>query len=332
MTAGRYPFTRQVRKLCSILGVAEMTALAAAGLPIDLLDKPGEGLPGPQLIDLWEAVFSLARENGTLLDGAQRAARSFFKPALLAFSCSPDIETGLHRLAEFKPLVSPVALNVRRQRGDLVTDVTCTASGRKITGTAAIFDLVFIIEQMRVSSACQIVPAAVELPDPGPERLPLEAFLGVEITIGPVLRIHLSQADATAPLVSENKALWTVYEKELRREVERLQPSQPASARVKAALLDLLPAGEPTVEAVCGKILLSRRSLQRHLAREGRSFQSLLDETREEMALRYLQDTEISVSEVSYLLAYNNPNSFHRAFRGWTGMTPTQMRAQLLSC
>jgi AraC-like DNA-binding protein len=58
------------------------------------------------------------------------------------------------------------------------------------------------------------------------------------------------------------------------------------------------------------------------------TFDALLDELRRELALRYLADPKIAVSEVAYLLGYSEPSPFHRAFKRWTGKTPTEARKQ----
>ena len=71
---------------------------------------------------------------------------------------------------------------------------------------------------------------------------------------------------------------------------------------------------------------MSRRSLQRHLKDEGRSFGDVLEATRVELSRLYLARDDFSIEEISFLLAYRDPNSFYRAFHGWTGMTPAQAR------
>jgi AraC-like DNA-binding protein len=71
---------------------------------------------------------------------------------------------------------------------------------------------------------------------------------------------------------------------------------------------------------------MSKRSLQRRLKDEGLTFQAILDDTRADLAMTYLRDQNLSAEEISYLLAYRDPNSFYRAFQDWTGMTPAQAR------
>lgn len=72
----------------------------------------------------------------------------------------------------------------------------------------------------------------------------------------------------------------------------------------------------------------SERSLQRRLAAEGCRFAELLDQVRRELAQRYIADPRLALGEVAYLLGFAEPSPFHRAFRRWTGMTPTAARRQ----
>ena len=70
----------------------------------------------------------------------------------------------------------------------------------------------------------------------------------------------------------------------------------------------------------------SERSLQRHLAEEGSSYQQLLNDTRRQLAERYLQDGQLPATEIALLLGYSEPSVFFRAFRQWSGMTPGEYR------
>jgi AraC-like DNA-binding protein len=70
---------------------------------------------------------------------------------------------------------------------------------------------------------------------------------------------------------------------------------------------------------------LSKRTLQRRIEAEGTSYQQILKETREALARHNLEKTALPVAEISFLLAFE-PNSFYRAFRAWTGMTPESVR------
>ncbi len=72
---------------------------------------------------------------------------------------------------------------------------------------------------------------------------------------------------------------------------------------------------------------MSRRSLQRSLREEETSFRKILSDTRERLARHYLSHSDMAAAEISFLLGYDDPNSFFRAFRSWTGTTPESLRA-----
>lgn len=101
------------------------------------------------------------------------------------------------------------------------------------------------------------------------------------------------------------------------------------SAQVRSALVDLLPAGESTIEDVAGKLNVSKRTLQRKLKNEATSFQKQLNGVREMLAKSYLQNTTLSADEIAYLLGYLEVNSFLRAFTLWTGISLSDYRQQL---
>ena len=72
---------------------------------------------------------------------------------------------------------------------------------------------------------------------------------------------------------------------------------------------------------------VSPRTLQRRLGAEDVKYQDILNQTREQLARHYLTSSSLSGGEISFLLGYDNPNSFFRAFQQWTGTTPETVRS-----
>jgi AraC-like DNA-binding protein len=99
--------------------------------------------------------------------------------------------------------------------------------------------------------------------------------------------------------------------------------------KVRGAIELQLPEGEPSAERIAQNLHLSLRSLQRHLADEGCSYDLLLNQCRQNLALQHMLDAGSSLSEIAYLLGFADTSSFSRAFKRWTGMTPSQYRAGL---
>jgi AraC-like DNA-binding protein len=69
------------------------------------------------------------------------------------------------------------------------------------------------------------------------------------------------------------------------------------------------------------------RTLQRRITDEGATFRQLLLEARKELAHQYLAQPSIEINEAAFLLGYDDPNSFYRAFKIWEGTTPAQWRS-----
>jgi AraC-like DNA-binding protein len=129
------------------------------------------------------------------------------------------------------------------------------------------------------------------------------------------------------PVVKADPALSHLIERHAEALLAALPPpTQTAADRVRRILSSALRDGDATLAGAARKLKMSERSLQRRLADEGVTFDALLDEIRRDLALRYLADAKIAVAEVAYLLGYSEPSPFHRAFKRWTGRTPSEMR------
>jgi AraC-like DNA-binding protein len=95
---------------------------------------------------------------------------------------------------------------------------------------------------------------------------------------------------------------------------------------VRARVLEQLPRGGASGSTVAKTLDMSLRSLQRKLSAEGTSFKEILDETRHELAARYIEESDLPMREITSLLGFADPSNFTRAFRRWEGMPPDRYR------
>lgn len=128
------------------------------------------------------------------------------------------------------------------------------------------------------------------------------------------------------PLSSADETLHRMIAEHIGR-MERLSADE-MPGYVKQLLRNLLPSGRATIEKVAGWMAFNPRTLQRRLAQEGTSFQRLLDETRQGMALRFLEDPSISMAQMSGLLGYSDPSGLSRAFNRWFEVGPLEWQKQ----
>ena len=102
-------------------------------------------------------------------------------------------------------------------------------------------------------------------------------------------------------------------------------------AKIKLAILDSLPDHTLTEEEAAASQNMSLRTFQRRLEDEGTRFRALLDQTRTERAESLLGDPACSLSEVGCHCGFSEQASFSRAFKRWTGKTPSDYRKALLA-
>ena len=96
--------------------------------------------------------------------------------------------------------------------------------------------------------------------------------------------------------------------------------------RVENAIAPLLPHGQAKIGEIAERLGVSRRTLTRLLASEGCKFSEILDALRLDLAKSYLREQNLPISEVAWLLGFQNVSAFFHAFKRWTGKTPKQLR------
>jgi len=97
-------------------------------------------------------------------------------------------------------------------------------------------------------------------------------------------------------------------------------------ARVENEVERLLPHGRAQKPAVARSLAMSPRTLARRLATEGTSYEAVVDRMRHSLAMEYLREPDLSLSQIAWLLGYEDSTSLSHAFRRWAGQSPSAAR------
>ena len=138
-------------------------------------------------------------------------------------------------------------------------------------------------------------------------------------------RFNLSKQLADQHLISSNPRLAQLNDQVIIETLAKLDKSHIVE-QVKVEILNQLPSGNVTDVSVANALHMSQRSFQRKLNKEGTTFKLLLNELRSELAKKYLQDSHLSLLEVAFMLGFGEYSSFSRAFKRWTGVSPSVFR------
>ena len=314
------------RALLKDLGVVPANVLRRAGLADDLLQQPALRLPSEDYYRLWRSIEAETGDPLFPIRLCEAIRSESFSPPLFAALCSPNLLIAAQRIARYKRLVAPLRFEVTESRDAVSIELEWLDAPLAPPASLATMELLFCLTLARMGTREQVSPIEVEttfLPEPLP---PYEAFLGSRIRASAKHQITFARTDAIRPFLTSNEALWTAFEPDLRQRLADLDGAVTTAKRVRAALLEGLPSGQVSMEAIGGKLALSKRTLQRRIEAEGTTYQQILKATREELARHYLERTALPVAEIAFLLGFDEPNSFYRAFRTWTGATPDTIR------
>lgn len=310
------------------LGIRTANVLRRAELPEDLFARASARLEASAYFRFWEALEEEAGGGLFVLRILGNLRAESFSPPLFAALCSPNLLTALQRLAQYKALVAPIRLDVVEARDAITATMTsCDASARP-PPTLVAAELLFLVCLARMGTHETIQPSRVVAKAPPAPPDAYEKFVGVPIRKGTVNSVSFSRDDALKPFLTSNDSMWQIFEPALRKRLAELDASATTAERVRATLLEGLPSGKVAMDEVAQRLALSRRTLQRRLEEEGTSYQEVVRGTREALAFHYLERTDVPSAEISFLLGFEEPNSFFRAFNEWTGRTPEAVRRE----
>lgn len=162
------------------------------------------------------------------------------------------------------------------------------------------------------------------------EHPEFNAYVGCEIEFGAARdAIVLPGPAKDLPLVNADPYLNELMVRYCEEALAGRAPGAGAlRSRVENVIAPLLPHGKARLPDVARRLSMSERTLARRLAADGLSFGAVLDQLRADVARRHIADPGFSISQIAWLLGYQEVSAFTHAFKRWTGATPSSLRSQ----
>ena len=184
-----------------------------------------------------------------------------------------------------------------------------------------------ILTMCRVNFGDALEPAEVTLKRQRPaDPAPWHDFFGPNILFGQEYNsITFTAEDADRKLTSANAEMARLHEDLIRRHLLKMDRDNILN-RTRLQIMEQLPSGRVTEEGIARTLNVSRSTLKRRLRENGETFRSLLNQVRADLAQRYLENRDYSVTEIAFLLGYTDTSAFSRAFKTWFGHSPTRAR------
>jgi AraC-like DNA-binding protein len=244
-------------------------------------------------------------------------------------ACSGTLGEAVQRIERFSAVGNEAVVFRASKASDLVIRLDYSGVARHSDRHQVEFFLVALVRLCRSLTGLTVTPTRVTMSHGRSEGVrDYNAFFGCRTEFQAKHdSVVFEESCRELPLVSADPHLSEI----LVRYCEETLSSRRRSAssfrvRVENAVAPLLPHGKPKASVIAGKLNVSQRTLGRRLAEEQTSFAAVLDEMRCELAVRYLEDPKLSISEMAWLLGFQEVAAFTHAFRRWTGKVPSMVR------
>jgi len=311
--------------------LAQTMNVPTATFSESVLADPDGRVPADLLLRLWQYLPSHCTDESFGFWLAERLQAPPLSLATWVISSSPTLGQGFERALRYQRLlhdqarselfVGPEEIRYRHQIGP---------PPFRAPSPALEFGFLSFLQLARRMTGQPIVPRRMLFRHAAPRDASRHhAWFGPGLSFSAeVDELVLDRNALALPVLGADPTLARIVEAHAEAALARLPSTSDIAARVRAQIHELLPAGPPSVEAVCQRMHLSRRTLQRQLSAAGTTFGAELDQARHQLSLRFLADPRISLQETAFLLGFSEASAFHRAFVRWTGQTPRSFRSR----
>lgn len=295
--------------------------LAAARLDERTLEDPDARVPCSTLGVIVGAAQGICPRPNLALAVAEATPMGAFPLLDYLVLSSDTVGDGYRQLARYFRLISPTPMEVFEAE----EPIRVVLSGAH--PFAAEFTLSLGILHFRREVKGRFAPDSLSFAHRPDDPAAFERTLRVPVRCEAGWNgVSYPRAVWSLPLPRRDRVLRSLLEKQAAESERAHSASGGLVGEVTRLLLARVEGGDVRIESVAKSLATTPRTLQRRLALEGTSFQTLVEGARRAAAEGYLTGSALSAGEIAYLLGYSEPAAFHRAFRRWNGVTPREFR------
>lgn len=241
-----------------------------------------------------------------------------------AMASSMDLFSLMKCLMRYARIVSDALIWRQQQRnGACAFILDSTVIEDPLSAQRHCYGFYTLLSFCRWLATGEVSPASIELTaDSLPARESYEQAFGCPIVLGAkVNAMVFSKRTLALELPAGNRQLSELHGQVADAMLERLDIA-PIVARTRQAIILELKTGTISRRRVAHRLAMSERSLSRRLEEEDTTYQELLEETRREIASRYIRQRQVSLTEIAYMLGFSDCRSLFRVWKRWYGDTP----------
>lgn len=328
-TADRFRVSSLLARRLGERNVRVPAVLRSAGLPPHFLQQEAAFVTTAQLFALWAAVAEVSGDPAIGLSLGAEPRFERFDATQIAAVCSRTLRDALQRIARCKVLTCPEEIRVHTQGNEAAVEFAFLNDEGAEPDILVDVCLAWVLALGRRGTDGRIRPLRVDLLRPAKHATLLEGHFGCPVRFRSKRNaIVFRNADLDLPFTTFNEELLRILGAQLDSELQEHEAASSITEQVTQVLRRSLAGQRPSREATALELHMSVRTLQRRLHQAGTTFQRVVEETRRELARKYVADSQVQFSEAAFLLGYEDANSFFRAFQAWEGTSPGEWRTR----
>lgn len=308
-------------------GIDPEPLFSSEGIKINLPIDPCLRLPYEKVDRLRAKAVEMCQDEAFGLRSAEVYLPSQFGALGYAWQSSLTLRKACLRLERFVRVVNDKArVSVEDRDGCMVVtlDVDLDSECVRARDDAA---LAMITRMCRLVYGDEFRLQAVSFKHEQPEDLqPYYSFFSCKLNFGQAQnQLYIPESMVDEVLTGANPELALLNDQVVTKRLAKIDKGN-IVARLQAVLMDLLPNGNVTDDAAAAALHMSVRTMHRKLTEIGSNFRTELVQLRRNLAEQYILDNSLTLTEISMLLGFSEPSAFSRAFRNWTGASPSEAR------
>jgi AraC-like DNA-binding protein len=304
--------------------------LRRAGLPITLFNQGKIWLTTEEMFRLFGAVQEISGNPAIGLKLGTDSRPEHYGPIAIAALHTTSFRDAMQRIARYKRLTGPQEIRITERHNEFGVEFLWLLAEALEPPILVDMTLAWALSIGRRGTDASFNALRVEFTRTEQHRRLYEKHFGCPVTFGARHnRISFAAEAADRAFGTYNPDLLELLVPQLEAELA-LQSEASFAEQMKRSVKRFLAGRKPRIEDVAREMRVSVRTLQRRLLDEGITFHSVVEEARREMAHHYLRQASLELIDAAYLLGYENPNSFTRAFHKWEGTSPGEWRSSHL--
>lgn len=242
--------------------------------------------------------------------------------------CAPDIRSLLEVITRFVRIrFSFIGIPVESEGDNCVVRIDELQPWGNAREFVLLIVLATIMQLLDTAAAEPITPLRIDWPLPAPDPpIFVERLAGVQTCYNtPRFGLHIPPAALDQRCMMADPGNYRNGLRDCEAQLHHQLQGGTTSMRVYNLLLGKAPH-YPQLEDAASALATSRRTLMRRLKVEGSSYQTLMDNVRQELTAWYLLESDLPIAHVAEHVGYEDTSNFARSVRRWFGITPLAMR------